>query len=644
VRYLLTIIIAFSLFHTAWAVEDSTSHADCKSLLATDLNRFYENARKSGLPVLRRSDYLTQYRALAKFFKTHSVEDKNSKYDRNFDDEFWKIIKNVIKNPKQQLTPDEALKVGANPLTREVFQIALAGVMFGEVNYSYTQKLATYWQGEVHPFTIHVEKGIWTKTKRVLKALWNGPGRFLTSFALPRVNGPVDDIFHKQYRSGGVYEPTPKEWERLDEVQARDSFKQKRDFLRHHLNWARFRRWVGYTAYGLFIAAQASVANFALHNMMSEPVTTAEFLNEAQHRLRDYQVRIYNETVPFPHLAIEIGGTVYSYGQTHMTVKSSTEYLRVQEIQALLEKDNNSQPEGSWNNTLNQSGKLFSPIANNVGPRSVQMVTLNLTKEGHARLQRFFETSTAKRYRNSTFVMDCATMVKYALEDSTGVPIPPMIDASPSLMNNYLAALKTMQLKNKNGEPLVGKIQQVTSAEQGPPDQQNILLRNLFINNAEANLVIQLLPVTIPHRMYKELRYGEGGMQYWQPEVLQVMEEAGRDTVNQIESGDVKIQLDVFREATQRLSQLSPGPEKNARIARLKGDMDYFFSVQYDRNENLLQAPHASFMNLLAAGFEIEYYRGLEQTLAASLHGEPLQAPQIDYTVTLREILKGLNN
>ena len=164
-------------------------------------------------------------------------------------------------------------------------------------------------------------------------------------------------------------------------------------------------------------------------------------------------------------MAIEMDGKVFSYGQTHMTVRSSREYLLSQDI-AELAADGKKPAANS--STLDGA---INTLGLDKISRSVQMVTLNLPKEEKDNLRRYFELQTGKAYHNYTLAMDCATMVMKALEKQTQMPVPGIphtgftIDASPSLVMMYMGMLKTLQVKNASGEALVGGINQITMAE-----------------------------------------------------------------------------------------------------------------------------------------------------------------------------------
>lgn len=194
-------------------------------------------------------------------------------------------------------------------------------------------KVLRYWEGPVRPHHLFYDKTLAAKSLTVLRGFYNGPGRFAVPFArLPRWNTALDRIFEKQYKDPN-YDPTTAELALLKEYRAEDAFRLKRDFLQEKSQWKNYQVWMG-RAFVFALALNGMLtANWALHLSAEDAfVTSDDFFARTENRLRDDQIRIYNETVPFPHMAIEIAGKVYSYGQTHLTVSTAREYLLSQDI------------------------------------------------------------------------------------------------------------------------------------------------------------------------------------------------------------------------------------------------------------------------------------------------------------------------
>ncbi len=495
--------------------------------------------------------------------------------------------------------------------------------------YRLVQRLSQYWRWRENGLDFIYERGTRGKTLRALQSFYNGPLRFLVPLpVLPRWNTPTDAIFTKQAKDP-QYEPTAEEQEILKKYGAYQAFRERKEFTASRPTWTHFRRWVRIAAVAALTANSALAMNFGLH--LSEPralMSAQEFLAEPAHRLQPHQVRIYNETVPFPHMAIEIEGTVYSYGQTHLRVSSEREYLQSEDIhQALAKKE--AAKHGPQEPTLLQKGLSWTG-ADKLN-RSVQMITLNLTQEQRDQLKRDLELSTAKAYRNNTFAMDCSTMIVLALKKIHGISIPEIIDASPSLVMMYLAALKSLGATNGESVPLVANIQQISNDNVQTPALH--LFRNLYINVMEAKIYTLLFPYNAAIRGFMEARYGKDNYQYWNPEVRAEIEAWQRDVDQQITSSELGEQLKVFRDEAESLRS-APDQE---RLSRFNQVVEYVLGRERDLDRQRLSAADTSFEDLIRAAYRLEALDALQRKLTRTAAG---YAPHPDLRPSARDILE----
>ncbi|MFN9067895.1 MAG: hypothetical protein ACK5V3_11750, partial [Bdellovibrionales bacterium] len=424
--------------------------------------------------------------------------------------------------------------------------------------YKSTLRINHYFEGRASAIQITKDRGIYNKIKTTLRATFNGPLRFLVPVIyLPKINSKLDEVFVKQFKNPN-FEPSPEEMLLLRQYKAEEIFLQKKEFMQSHASWTQFRKWLGRVSLVTVTALNISiVGNWALH--LSKPdafVSAEQFFEAPEYRLKSNQVRIYNETVPFPHMAIEIDGRVYSYGQTHMTVKPTREYLLSQKINAALQQNLNTEKPGSL--TFDNSVKLTG--LDNIS-RSVQAVTLNLPESEKANLRRYLELQTGNRYHNFTLAMDCATMIVQALERQTGVRVPGIqgtpltIDASPSLVMMYLGLLKTVESKNSDGNKLVEDINQIAMAEQLNRDKH--FFRGLYINAMETKFFTHFFHYNFVVRSYLQARYGSDNFSFLQPQVRKEIESWHSLVVQDFKSGEspVDAQLLVFIDEASRIGQ-----------------------------------------------------------------------------------------
>lgn len=635
-RWHLTLVLVWTLtgapFSSASANQlQEQQQAPCSAALESVYQTFRSNKNWWARHFLSRQ----HLRVVHEF--TTEIEEASDNDPQLRDPQFVEVLKRLITHPQGQLTAQDLEIIGQHPARRRVVVGTLQMFAVAESQYRVVQRLGQYWSWRASNLDFAKEVGWKKKALRALQSFYNGPLRFLVPAPiLPRINTPTDTIFIKQSENPQMW-LSPAEQQTLKKYDAEDAFEQRKEFLTSRPLWSRFRRWVRIAAVAMLTTNSAMAINYGLH--LSAPgalVPANEFLAASEQRLGTKQVRIYNETVPFPHMAIEMGGVVYSYGQTHMRTTAVREYLLADDINRMMRERF-----GATNEPKTWVEKGFALTGLSHLNRSVQMITLNLTQEQHDQLKRNLELATGKAYRNITFSMDCATMIVLALKGVDAVYIPEIIDASPSVVMMYLAALKSLGALNADGQPLVGEIQQVSSEAVQNPDLH--VLRNLYINAMEGQLFTVLLPYNAVPRVYLEARYGKDGFQYWNPEVRAVIESWQNTVDDDLRNSDVGQQLAVLREKALELgraamalgnpatrTEFSPSPadsdEWQTKRHRFYEVVEYFIAREQKLDSERLQSPETAFEDIMRAAYRHEALASAKQELRDLAEGRTPQS------------------
>lgn len=425
--------------------------------------------------------------------------------------------------------------------------------------------------------------------------------RFLSPIWLPRANTPTFPVFKRLWNNQN-YEPTPGEWEMLDRHKARGVFEEKRAFMQRHPYWSKFRYVFGGTLEFARIATIVLALNFSNHILDGGSPTVHEYVNAPQYQLKKNQVRLLNETVPFPHTAIQIGDRVYSYGITHMSRSLMNEYLRHREIRRMVLAERARQglpppPEdpvapGSSAQIKAWGAKTGEKALDALGlsslPQSVQAVTLNLSEEEVNRLQRYLELQVGKQYANNTMVNDCTTMVVRALEENTRIRVSGLIDASPAQTAFYFAFQKTM------GADWVGPMYQITVEEPSHPH----LARNLYINILESKLFIDLVVFNQANRAYIELMYDREALQHHDPVTLQVLADFEVQYSQDVETDK---QLVLWEEVTipSLEKRALSGVDVEEGVAAVAASINDYFNDKLALADDLLAQPTLERLDIL---------------------------------------------
>jgi hypothetical protein len=397
--------------------------------------------------------------------------------------------------------------------------------------------------------------------------------------------------------------PTGEDLEVLRRYGAVDAFEKRRTLLLAYPAWFRsvrmsdrIYRW-GVAGLGA-VALGVAVLQSALGD--EPPTDIEEFLNAPKNRLLPNQIQLFNETLPFPHLAVRIGDVVYSYGVTHMTASPVAQYLRTH------------QPKGDG------SGGFFQR------QRSIQVVTLDLAPEEASKMRRHFEglegraydleaiqsdmnpeyrklrrhlsLQEKKKYENVTLVNDCASMVVQALNRRTSVRVPTSIDPSPSSVMMYLAAEKAL------GNPKVKSIRLVKGSRGQNPTLQ--ILRNAYVNAREARLYFHPLYFALAqgHRAILEKVAGPRGLQYFDSDFV-TRERERQDLVE----AEVRADRDLayYLENRQAL----------ARDAKLRDQAKNYFREIYADELARVENGYNELDQILASLYRLEYYAEAESEL-----------------------------
>jgi hypothetical protein len=132
-------------------------------------------------------------------------------------------------------------------------------------------------------------------------------------------------------------------------------------------------------------------------------------------------VELIFEKTAFPHSAIRIGKTVYSFGRTTLVPYPAKSYFET-DLELVI-------------------------------PRSMTTVELNLTTEQIDALTILFQDVAWHDYYNLTLYNDCNSMMMRRIEKVTGIKMPAVIDASPT------GTLNILKLYHFMDDPRIKRIQ-----------------------------------------------------------------------------------------------------------------------------------------------------------------------------------------
>ncbi len=294
----------------------------------------------------------------------------------------------------------------------------------------------------------------------------------------------IDKVFRKQ-EVNPDRKLTPDEDKLLTRNNLTKDYHYRKSFIEKYPRWVIFRRWVTRVTAAALIVSNLMVINHDLH-LARNMVSADSYISQVVPSQKTDQVDILVDIATFTHMAVQMDGKVYSYGQTNLNVEPANAYLAV---------GTNSK----------------------IAPRSLQVVRVNLPSDERLAFKRDLERSALKNYNNITFINDCATMIARALRRNGSLELPPVTDASPSQMIMYLSLLNTMGVQNSQGERLVSTEYQVDVDD--PQQKVFHFLRNSYYNIIESNFFILNAPFLQIEKSYFNLKNEEKDLQWWLPEV-----------------------------------------------------------------------------------------------------------------------------
>ncbi|WP_413584932.1 hypothetical protein [Bdellovibrio sp. HCB274] len=574
------------------------SHAQaaltCSSVFSVEktVTETYDSYLTKKFAVVRNMTSLQHLSALNTYQKLFSAESKDSSSplsDKRFSEISMKMLSGLISKEKR-LTAEELAYMTSTPRNFKIFEGVLYYQAAMEAPIRLLQQYAQYSATRGGTPDFMTAPGAKEKSLRFVQSMYNGPLKYMLliphGIDLPGGLTPTQKIFKKLWRNP-KYLPNAAEFTTLKKYKAENIFKERQDFLNEHRTWVKIRRVADYALNA--IVAVSLIEAYNWYEQLSDPSATAEsmdFLDNPKYQLAADEVRVYNETVPFPHMAIEMDGLVYSYGQTHMTVKTTREYVLSEVIQEGMTQGQTAEQ------TLLQKSIGWTGL--NKTERVMQTARLKLGQEQKNKLKRYLEMQTGKRYRNHTLAMDCATMVVKALKEQAQTEIPAIIDPSPSQVMFYLGSLKTLGAENMSKQPLVQELLQVRVAKS--KENKNHLWRNLYINMMETRVYWSFVGYSAAQRAYLEARYGKD-VQYWDDETLDYFklwdDEIRKEFFDEAKQG----QLGIFEET---LTTQDPELKKSLHVA-----MDAYFGMEEQKLRDIQESPQSRFEDIYRANLQL---------------------------------------
>lgn len=287
-----------------------------------------------------------------------------------------------------------------------------------------------------------------------------------------------------------------------------------------------------------------------------------EFFKKDEKISNKNKVQILIDSVPFPHLAIRLGSSVYSYGHTHLSKTPVNLYFEHDTYIQLLKEQFDAKDEGISKEPgvldyiKTRSSDAFSTLLDKAGlsdmPRSLQVVTLNITDFEYHKLKMDLESHRAKRYTNITFVNDCVTMIVKSLNKNTSFYFSQLIDASPGQLGMELSLMRLM------GDPRVSKIEMVDTTSSS--NKIEMLARNTYIHMLESKLFLSFYKLHQTIRIGVDSFVGEDSIQSFDREVLAKMEQSWRKEILDIvksspEISSILLELEVLSDFRSSFSE-----------------------------------------------------------------------------------------
>jgi hypothetical protein len=432
------------------------------------------------------------------------------------------------------------------------------------------------------------------KGKNLLARGSKGALRILLPVPVPKRRTEVEKIFLKLWKDP-AYEPSQEEWKILRESETESLFAGRKKFLQANPKASLVRPAAGFGAGGLLYLSAAAALNQARE--MSENTQTLNAYLDSPNEDEEGKptVQLIVETTPFPHTALRIGDKVYSYGVEYMTSRGFTEYvLGAAPATKSAEPDKN-----------NFYSRLTDTGAKSMA-RAMRVTDLNLTPEQVNKLRRELEMNTGKAYDNRTFINDCATMIKRALEVNSDIRIPGVIDPLPSVSSAYLSMRKAL------GDNQVGITKMVTENTGGALKNFTVA-RNAYIGMMEGKIALVSAPFNLPVRGYMDLFKKDEDLQFHTPEVkaeiLKWQENARASLAKEVEEA---LGGPNFAES---LRMQPESASKAKRVAAARNLLESIFERNLEEAKEILAFPRAEFQDIIVATEKVETLERMRASL-----------------------------
>jgi hypothetical protein len=308
---------------------------------------------------------------------------------------------------------------------------------------------------------------------------------------------PVERVFYKLWRDPR-YKPNAKETQLLEKFKMVEIYNEKKEAMHEHPGWFRIRAMGSWAAKAFIFLIIAESINHALQ-LQGNMVTGYAFSAKDEEKdklgpygLREDQIQLLVDFSPVRHLAIRIGDSVYSFGRKQVETFSLIDFIRY--------------PQRSYDDNLGRTAaeiqhgkenKYWTGLHTKVFSRSIQAITLNLTKEEVSRLKADLDSVIGKDYGNSVIANISAKKAIDFLERNTSLRFGIIFDPLPYATAPYLTLLKTFNSAK------VGHVYQIAE----DPDLETMyLLRNAYYSVVEMRAIPGLVAAYGLKRAYLGLR------------------------------------------------------------------------------------------------------------------------------------------
>ncbi|MBL7663679.1 MAG: hypothetical protein JNM93_00995 [Bacteriovoracaceae bacterium] len=304
----------------------------------------------------------------------------------------------------------------------------------------------------------------------------------------------------------------------LSKYNAIAHYQATKKFLLENPKKAKTRIWaMHFMEAGKYLTLSAlSITIYEL--LQNEAESKEEFLQSEASALKRNQVQLLENTTPFPHIALRINNTVYSYGVTHMTATPVQYYMNTQMFTNEYGRKEKEEKLNSAERSSNELAKTVAPLLDKYLDESYIVTTIQLTNEEYVRLQTYYESNVGKRYKNYTMVNDCGSMIGRAFNSQTDFYIPQIVDASPGQFSMYLAMSKNF------GDERVISSKIVMGENTKAPNTH--MVQNLIMTGMESNLFMRMFVFNQGWRVTMDL--------FETPETIQFHEEATKSVLDEI--------------------------------------------------------------------------------------------------------------